>query len=144
MRHVIIFAAALLLAACQLPKDPEGTTRDVEGKVLIVGTFEEPLPSVDREAVERIAAELEARVELRPGNPHLLLNELSHGDVHLLAGGIPSDSPLAKHAGATNPIGHVTIGPDRVERVLLIRPGENRFLFRLNKALRPLTREARQ
>ena len=132
-----------MLAGCQFPKDPEGTTRDVEGAILKVGVLEDPLPETDAAALDRIAAELGARIERHGGNPHDLLDALSHGDLHVLAGGIPKNTPLADHAGMTNAIGHVTIGSKRSERVLLIRRGENRFLLRLNTALRPMTREAK-
>ena len=121
-RHLIAVALLVVLAACQLPKDPENTTDTVQGAVLKVGVLQDPLPE----------------------DPHQMLDALEGGDLHLLAGGIPKDSPLTEHTGMTNPIGYVTVGADRPERVLLLRRGENRFLMRSNMALRPLTREAQE
>jgi hypothetical protein len=119
-RHLIAAALLVVLAACQLPKDPENTTDTVQGAVL------------------------DAEIEWHRENPHQMLDALEGGDLHLLAGGIPKDSPLTEHTGMTNPIGYVTVGADRPERVLLLRRGENRFLMRSNMALRPLTREAQE
>ncbi len=141
-RNILNAVLILLLTACQLPKDPEGTTQHVEGATLRVGILQDPLPEIDATALDLVARRLKARIELVEGNPHDLLDALSRGDLHVLAGGIPKDTPLAKHAGMTNAIGHVTVGADRPQRVLLIRKGENRFLLRLNTALRPMTREA--
>jgi len=143
-RQLLAVTLLFVLAACQLPKDPENTIQTVQGAVLKVGLLQDPLPQIDLTAVTLIADALNAKVEWHRENPHRMLDALEVGDLHLLAGGIPEDSPLTDHAGATNPIGHVTVGADRPERVLLLRRGENRFLMRANMALRPLTREAKQ
>ena len=143
-RHLIAAALLVVLAACQLPKDPENTTDTVQGAVLKVGALQDPLPDQDLKAVTLIAAALDAQIEWHRENPHQMLDALEGGDLHLLAGGIPKDSPLTEHTGMTNPIGYVTVGADRPERVLLLRRGENRFLMRSNMALRPLTREAQE
>jgi hypothetical protein len=143
VRYALLISA-FALAGCWLPKDPEGTAEAVQGMILKVGLLEEPVPEVERETLQRIAEEFGAEVEFQAGNPHLLVSALSRGDLHVLAGGIPTNSPFVEETGATNAIGHVTIGPEREERVLLIRPGENRFLFRINSAIRPMTEEAKE
>jgi hypothetical protein len=140
----LMLAALPGLAACKLPVDPEGTTEAVRGGTLAVGLLGEEMPPDDARAVRRVAEALAADAVVVRGGAHELLAQLERGDVHLLAGGIPEESPFVRKAGRSNPIGHVTLGPDRVPRVLLVRQGENRFLLEVNRALQPLTREARR
>lgn len=130
-----MLVAALLLSGCLLPQDPEGTTRNVTGGELRVGLIRTGDEGSDMEALQRIAAVFDAELALEEGNPHRLIEALGTGELHLVAGGIPKDSPLARHAGVTRAFGTVQIGGEAKDRVLLLRKGENRFLVLINDAL---------
>jgi hypothetical protein len=135
MRYLLL-AAALVLTGCVLPKDPERTTERVRGGELVVGVLTDALSTPDRRVIEALAARLGARAAPRTGPAHLLLALLEEGEVHLLAGDIPADTPLAARAGLSNGAGRLHLPDGGVEdRVLLIRAGENRFLAELNQAI---------
>ncbi|MBW3097278.1 hypothetical protein [Pseudohoeflea coraliihabitans] len=114
----------------------------MRGNLLKVGVLADPLDTTDRTAAEQVAAVLQARIEYHRGDPHHLVEQLRQGEIQLLLGDISVDTVFKKHAGTTNPIGHVTLGSDRIERVMLIRKGENRFLLEINRAIRDLTKKA--
>ena len=75
-RHLIAAALLVVLAACQLPKDPENTTDTVQGAVLKVGVLQDPMPDQDLQAVTLIAAALDAEIEWHRENPHQMLDAL--------------------------------------------------------------------
>ncbi len=135
MRYLLL-SAVLALSACVLPKDPERTTERVSGRELVVGVLADELSDPDRRVIDALAQRLGARPAPRTGPAHLLLALLEEGEVHLLAGDIPADTPLAAKAGLSNAVGRLH-RPDGSEedRVLLIRQGENRFLGELNRAI---------
>ncbi|WP_281984900.1 enoyl-CoA hydratase [Thalassorhabdomicrobium marinisediminis] len=126
----------VLLAACYVPADPEGTTEDVTGSTLRVGLLTPELTEREDKALTRLAEALKAGIELRTGDPHQLFDQLTHGALHILAGQIPADTPFADHAALSDPLG-VVMTPDGAEDwVLLLRRGENRFLVTVNRAIK--------
>ena len=137
MRTFAALAAGLVLGACDLPRDPEGTTSAVEGGTLRVGVISsDGLPPEDRTAIERVAGALDAAVETERGGAHALVRRLAAGEVHLVAGDVPAGTPFLAHAAATAPFGTVMVAGEARDRVLLLRKGENRFLMRVDEALR--------
>jgi polar amino acid transport system substrate-binding protein len=104
---------ALLLAACGLPRDPEGTLRRVEGGTLPVGVTEnEPWTMVDDgghpsgvevELVEGFARDLDARVEYVTGSEAELFAALEARAVDLVIGGLTADNPWVSTAAVSRP-----------------------------------------
>lgn len=136
--HVLrgVMALTLLfLTACKLPDDPEGTTKKVTGGILRVGALIEPLDRVDADAVARVAKAMQAEPEFVTGDPHSLFAWLEDGEIHLVAGRIPANTPFSADVALSNPLGSIMIGDNAEKRVLAIRKGENRFLVTVNRAI---------
>lgn len=128
--------AMSMLAACKVPDDPEGTTKEVTDGVLRVGILTQQLDPVDAAAVALVAHALPAEPELVTGDPHTLFAQLEDGKIHLVAGGIPASTPFAADVALTAPVGSVTVRGETEDRVLALRKGENRFLVAVNRAVR--------
>src|SRR5919199_148980 len=107
------FVLCALTAACaNLPRDPEGTLRRVEGGRLRVGLVEHP-PWVVRtegepggaevELVRRFAAELGATPEWHWGGEQRHMEALERFELDLVVGGITKATPWAKYVGLTGP-----------------------------------------
>lgn len=143
MRHFIavLCVAGLALGGCSLPKDPEGTSAAVEGAVLRVGLLQPELDDADRRAVEAVAQAFDAAPRLVRGAAHDLVARLESGDIHILLGGLPKNSPFSEKASFSRPFGEVMVGGERRERVLAVRKGENGFLTRIERALPPAGRD---
>ncbi|MFN0264243.1 hypothetical protein ACKTEK_10240 [Tepidamorphus sp. 3E244] len=136
-RLLVILPFLLALGACDMPRDPEGTLDKVRGKELIVGVMNvSGLDDRETAAIERVAQRLEAEAVLQPGEPHKLVADLNTGHVHLLAGGIPKNTPFKSETGLTAPVSSTVIEGERVETVFAVRKGENGFLAAVERALR--------
>jgi len=138
MRFATILALVTVLpflGACQLPLDPEGSSDQVQGRTLVVGLLTASLGTTDRAAVAAVATEFEAKPTLIAAAPDVLMADLESGKVHILLGDVPSNSALATHSAATRDFGSVRIGDKSHPRIALVRPGENGFLLRVNRAL---------
>jgi polar amino acid transport system substrate-binding protein len=111
MRSVLAAGlAAVLLAGCGIPRDPEGTLARVEGGTLRVGiTASEPWTRLDGgepggvevELVERFAAEIGARVEWVDGSEAELIGALEVRELDLVVGGLTADTPWQQKAAIT-------------------------------------------
>lgn len=135
MRLAFFMVAILLAGGCNLPKDPEGTAQRVQGGTLRVGVLGDELGEVDQIAIETVAAAFDAEVDYRYGPAHALIASLESGDIELIAGDIPADTPFQHDVGLTRPFGSVVIGGEQKDRVLALRMGENGFLTRVEHAL---------
>jgi polar amino acid transport system substrate-binding protein len=105
-----VVLAALVLAGCGIPRDPEGTLDRVEGGTLRAGiTVSEPWTrleggrpgGVEVELVERFARELGARVEWVNGSEADLIGALEVRELDLVVGGLTSDTPWQNKAAIT-------------------------------------------
>jgi polar amino acid transport system substrate-binding protein len=103
--------ALALLAACGIPRDPEGTLERVQGGPLRVGVTEHPPwtildegPSgVEVELVEGFARSLDAEIVWFPGSEAELLTALQERELDLVIGGFTDDDAWAKEATFTQP-----------------------------------------
>lgn len=142
-----IFALLLLsVSGCEpFPRDPEGTyDRVVEGE-LRVGLVEGP-PWVIRHGdmpaglegawARRVAEELGARPEWVWGTTDELLHRLERRELDVLVGGFWKGSPSSRGAGATSPYLTVGTGEGKRHHVVLVPPGENRWLMWVENSLR--------
>jgi polar amino acid transport system substrate-binding protein len=144
-----IATAALALAACQFPRDVEGTLDRVrDGGTLRVGVSEsEPYvvldgrrPSgVEVRLLEDFARRLGARVRYVRGGEESLVEQLAEGELDVVAGGITARSPWKKEAAPTRPFAttHERVADKDVtdRHVMLTRNGENAFLVELERYL---------
>src|SRR5437870_4121058 len=110
-RAIVIVAWCLLTLACgNLPRDPEGTLRKVQGGRLRVGLVEHP-PWVVRtesepagaevELVRRFAAELNATPEWHWGGEQRHMEALERFELDLVVGSVTDQTPWSKYVGLT-------------------------------------------
>lgn len=136
---VLTVALAVAGAACaDYPRDPEGTTEEVRGGVLVVGAAEAPPVLLRRgegaagpeaELVESFADSLGARVAWRWMGPEEALHALSRFEIHMVAAGLTKATPWKAHVGLSRP----WRGSGKEGRVLAVPPGENGFLVALDR-----------
>ena len=136
-----------LLAGCgaQIPVDPEGTLEDVRSGTISVGVspnadFVEvsngPLQGSEIQIIQNFAENLDAEVEWTVGGEEQLVSALENGDLDLVAGGISSKTPWAEQVGMTRPYTtHVDVDGKESKIVMLVPPGENAFLFEVERFL---------
>jgi polar amino acid transport system substrate-binding protein len=107
---LVAVLAALLLAGCGIPRDPESTLDRVRGGTLRVGITEsEPWTrleagqpgGVEVELVRRFATELGARVEWADGSEADLIAALEVRELDLVVGGLTADTPWQTKAAIT-------------------------------------------
>ena len=155
-----LLAALLMLTGCgsTFPADPQGTLDRAKGGTLRVGASingdwvriagpasgevrsgDVPVSDVqgkEAELVRDFAAQLGAEVEWVAGTEQVLADELKHGGLDLVIGGLDDRTPWVTHAGVTRPYAE-----SRDERgglhkhVMLVPLGENAFLLELDQFL---------
>ena len=140
-------------AACDLPRDSEGTLDRVRGGTLRVG-FAVDTPwvtdsagmagGVEGRIVNGLARSLGARVVWTHGHESELLTALHDRELDLVVGGLTADSPWKASIAFTKPY-HVDSGfvvrslkaKRREEKhVLALPPGENGWLVYVERFLR--------
>jgi polar amino acid transport system substrate-binding protein len=117
----------LMLAACGVPRDPEGTLERVRQAGVIRVGVTDGLREVERTIIEKVAREQRARVEWNDGNLEDHYEALEKYELDLVAGGISRHTPWSKKLGATRPY-------DK-EHVLAVPPGENAWLMTVERHL---------
>lgn len=136
-----------LLAGCvaQIPVDPEGTLEDVRSGTISVGVTpnadfvkvsDGPLQGSEIQMIKGLAENLDAEVEWTVGGEEQLITALENGDLDLVAGGISSKTPWSEQVGMTRPYTkHLDADGKESKIVLLVPPGENAFLFEVERFL---------
>lgn len=138
MRSALLVPLLVLstaIAGCNLPKDPEGTSQAVEGGVLRVGALTPELGEEDRAAIEAAASAFDAEAEIVEGAAHDLVARLEKGELQIVIGDLPVNTPFSSKVGLSRAFGTVTVGGKNEDRVLAVMKGENGFLTRIEKAL---------
>ncbi|WP_247048387.1 transporter substrate-binding domain-containing protein [Arthrobacter rhizosphaerae] len=147
-RVLVLLCTLFLLPACaqSMPADPEGTLERVTGGTLRVGASDngdwvsvdptrEPEGS-EAELLREFAGRLGASIEWTTGSEQVLAEELKHGELDVVIGGLDDKTPWEKHAGLTLP--YTESKDERGEthkHVMLVRKGENAFLLELDRFL---------
>ena len=136
-RVILALIAGLLVAGCDLPKDPEGTLEAVRGGALQVGILpgNGEAERQDRAIVARLAEALDAEATFREEDAHALFDALGQGQLDLVIGGLPSDTVFVSHAGLSREAGPLFRPGAADKRVLAVRQGENAFLMEVNRAI---------
>lgn len=152
----LLLAALVFLPGCgtSFPADPEGTLEKVQGGTLRVGVSPHPdrvriavsgsgndvrndaVQGADADLVRRFANHLGARIEWKQGTEQVLAEELKHGGLDLVIGGLDDKTPWVSHAGLTRPYAESRDQRgDLHKHVMLVPLGENAFLLELDKFL---------
>jgi polar amino acid transport system substrate-binding protein len=110
---LVTLLAALPAAACQYPRDPDGTLNRVEGGTMRVGVTaadpwvllegEEPSGGVEVELARRFARDVGARIEWVHGSEEELVDAAKEGQVDLILAGLTSKSRWKKDVAFTRP-----------------------------------------
>ncbi|TLM75117.1 ABC transporter substrate-binding protein [Pseudarthrobacter sp. NamB4] len=155
---VFLLATLLGLSGCRAyPADPEGTLDRVRGGTLRVGASlngdwvairasggdtsdknlrDRDVQGKDAELVRGFAEHLGADIEWVAGTEQVLAEELKHGGLDLVIGGLDDKTPWTTHAGLTRP--YVESEDERGKlhkHVMLVPLGENAFLLELDRYL---------
>lgn len=142
----LVLAAVLALAGCgAYPADPAGTLKRVADDTLRVGASEngewvqfagEDVQGTEADLVRDFAARIGADVEWVPGTEHVLAEELKHGELDLVIGGLDDTTPWAQHGGLTRAYAESRDSRGSLHKhVMLVPLGENAFLLELDRFL---------
>ncbi|MDQ3964368.1 MAG: transporter substrate-binding domain-containing protein [Actinomycetota bacterium] len=114
MRALVAACSFVLIVACDLPRDPEGTLQRVRGGTIRIGVAEhdpwvvldesgEPTGGVEVDLVEEFAASIDADIEWFDGQSEELIGSLHTRSLDLVIAGLNSKSPFSKDATFTHP-----------------------------------------
>ena len=91
---------------------------------------------IEPDLIRRFADRVGAEVSWVAGSEQQLVGDLERGDLDLIAGGLPADTPWSEHAGATRPYASVADEHGQpLDLVMLVPNGENAFLLELDRFL---------
>ena len=133
-----------LVAGCHFPDDPNGTLDRVQNGRLRAGlSAREPWSRVvagkpagpEAELVEQLAAELNAQVDWTVGSETDLMTGLRQGNLDLAIGGFTDDTPWKDRVALTRPYLKLDANGHTEKHVIVIAPGENRWLMRVEQFL---------
>ena len=156
----LLLAALLALPGCgsTFPADPQGTLEKATGGTLRVGAsingdwvrISAPgggelrsgdlqgsdVQGTEAELVKGFAAQLGADIEWVAGTEQVLTDELKHGGLDLVIGGLDDKTPWVTHAGLTRPYAESRDERGNLHKHIMLVPlGENAFLLELDKFL---------
>jgi ABC-type amino acid transport substrate-binding protein len=140
----ILLSTATLVAACGLPRDPDGTLDRVRGGTLRAGVAVHPPWTTDSAGtpggiepalVRDLARELGATVQWVPGGESDLMPRLHERELDLVIAGLDVGSPWGKTVGVTRPY-HTAGTPEPRQLVWAVAPGENAWQMRVEHFLR--------
>ncbi|MDQ0870655.1 ABC-type amino acid transport substrate-binding protein [Arthrobacter sp. V1I9] len=151
----LLLVVLLMLTGCAgtFPADPQGTLKKAQGGTLRVGASmngdwvrisaetggqvrDSDVQGTEAELVRDFAAQLGAEVEWVAGSEQVLAEEIKHGGLDLVIGGLDDKTPWVTHAGITRPYVESRDGRGNLHKhVMLVPLGENAFLLELDKFL---------
>lgn len=112
MTKKLAIVLALTLAACGIPRDPEGTLARASGGVMRVGVTDAPpwvelgdasVDGIEVRLVERFAEEIDAEIEWMEGSEEEISSALRVRELDLVIGGLTAETPWASEASITHP-----------------------------------------
>jgi ABC-type amino acid transport substrate-binding protein len=150
-----LLAVLLAVQGCgsTFPSDPEGTLERVQGGTLRVGASmngdwvamsgsgsgtvrDSDVHGREADLVRDFADGLGADIEWVAGTEQVLAEEVKHGGLDLVVGGLDDKTPWTTHAGLTRPYAESRDGRGNLHKhVMLVPLGENAFLLELDKFL---------
>jgi hypothetical protein len=135
----LVFAGALglMLAGCDLPRDPEGTENLIRSRQTIrLGWVSGARPDPAAQAtLAKLSRTLGARVERREGEGEVLLSELEKGELDLVYGHFAETSPWSRlvHLGQAEGAAEKPPKNEHAARFAM-RNGENGWIMTLARA----------
>lgn len=134
----------LVIAGCDLPRDPEGTLARVAGGTMRVGVAHPPdlgpeeaaIASLERDLAERFGREIKARIEWVSVTESEGMERLHRYELDLLLAGLKKTTPWQNKVALTRPYLITQRGERKIEHVLAVPPGENRWMVRLEAFLK--------
>jgi len=134
---MMAIATAALLGGCNLPRDPGRTADTVRARgEMRVGFVAEDLP--DRAAEQQLASAAKAhgaQVRRLTGPSETLLRAIEEGELDLVYGRFPADSPWAEHVYLSRVPGRLAEPPTDVSAPrFAIRNGENGWIMAVERA----------
>jgi hypothetical protein len=136
---VLVIAAT---AACSnYPDDIAGTSDRIrKTRVIRVGIVAAGNDHVDETAVDAYLARLErvtgARRSLKLAAAEPLLAVLKDGDLDIVIGEFPDDTPWLPEVAFVDPLAKRLVGKRTISLIPVARNGENRWIMLLEKAVR--------
>lgn len=132
---------ALLLAGCDLPRDPDGTSDRVaaEGsfRVGLVARGEDRRGAAEQAAfLARLAATSHARPQIREGAMEPLLAMLEAGALDVVVGHFAETSPWEKRVTLAEPLATLPGVGGAHRLAAAVRNGENAWLMRVDRVSR--------
>jgi polar amino acid transport system substrate-binding protein len=128
-RVIVLILPIIAVAACQYPRDVEGTLDRIEdGGTMRAGITDPRPPEAEARLLEDLARRLRARVRYVRGTEEELVEQLKEGELDVVVGDITKKTPWKKEVAPTRPY-------DEEDHVMLTRNGENAFLVRLDRHL---------
>lgn len=106
-RWFVLVVVVVVASGCQWPRDAEGTLDRVRGGTLRVGVAANPPwttgdgRGAEEVLVDRLADELDARVDWVPGSESELMSALSERALDLVVAGLDARAPWEKEAAVT-------------------------------------------
>jgi hypothetical protein len=151
----LLLAVLVLLTGCasSFPADPEGTLEKVRGGTLRVGASMNgdwvrvsadasgdvrsgDVAGTAADLVRDFAAQLGADIKWVAGTEQVLAEDIKHGGLDLVIGGLDDKTPWVTHAGITRPYAESRDERGSLHKhVMLVPLGENAFLLELDKFL---------
>ena len=144
----LLLSTLSLMAACDLPRDPEGTLDRVRSGTLRVGfvvdtpwvtAAGEGAGGIEGAIAAQLARGLGARIAWTHASETPLLTALHDGDLDLVIAGLTKDSPWAARASFTRPyyVDTTVVHGERKEvpHVVAVRPGENAWQVHVERML---------
>lgn len=141
IRLLLIFLCFGLTACDAMPKDPNKTLENIRAhKVLRVGVLYNP-PWAQFQPLEGIEIKLlnnyAKQLNVKPVYQHVSLDEgldaLQASRLHILAGGLTTDSGFHEHTALTRPYIITEKDGKSYEHILAVPRGENAFITDLER-----------
>ena len=132
----------VVLTACDLPRDPDGSLERARGGTLRVGAAHNPpwvsIGSGEPEGVEvtlvnEIARAAGARIEWHPGAESELLTALKDREIDIVVAGLTDDLPWIAEVGFTRVYYEDPVA--KKKHVMAVAPGENALLVHVERVL---------
>lgn len=138
--RMVLAASLVALPGCDLPQDQEQTEILVRERGAIrLGRVAGARPDPVGEAVlAAVSHDIGVGIETREGESERLLSDLEEGELDLVYGHFPQDSPWSRKVYFGQPLGWDSPPPPHthVPRFVM-RNGENRWIMRIERAARP-------
>jgi len=149
VRTIATALLSFLSTACDIPKDPEGTSERIASThELRVGVTDNPPwvsathgepGGIEAKLVRKFAKNVQAHVLWTTGSESVLVEALKRHELDVVIGGFEKRTQWSSQAGITQPFAK---DADGKKHVFLAAPGENGFILNLDRFLTERQRDS--